>query len=95
MNQGFSLIGCQGIGFIWFVRHNGKHLSVSCKLGSENVARKRPNPAIPSNKEFGLSGTFFKLLELSCQSKTQILENVTVTDCSDVSLKIYFGTSSG
>ena len=44
---------------------NGKHLSVSCKLASSNVARKSPNPAMPSNKEFGLSGLFFKLLKLS------------------------------
>ena len=40
-------------------------MSVSCILESPNVARKSPNPAMPSNKEFGLSGTFFKLLKLS------------------------------
>ena len=34
-------------------------------LGSPNVERKSPKPAMPSNKEFGLSGTFFKILALS------------------------------
>ena len=46
-----------------FSHQNGKLLSVSCILESPNVARKSPNPAMPSNKEFGLSGTFFKLLK--------------------------------
>ena len=50
---------------LWLAHQNGKHLSVSCRLESPNVARKSPNPAMPSNKEFGLSGTFFKLLKLS------------------------------